>query len=72
MDLGKIWKCEMSGEAWGGLGDPWIVWTFIREGLRLGFGIWVGMELFNTGRLFAGKERKGLEVFEKKGERGGW
>ena len=35
------------------------------------FEIWVGMKLFDTGRLFAGKERKGLEVFEKKGGRGG-
>ena len=71
MDLGQIWKCEMSGEAWGGWGVLGWIGCFIREGLRLGFVIWVGMELFETGRFFAGKERKGLEVFEKKGGRGG-
>ena len=57
------------GGGWGILG--WLG-HFLREGIRFAFGIWVGIELFDTGKFFAGKERKGLEAFEKRREGGGW
>ena len=45
------------GDVGGSVGGVWGIldWLgrFLREGLRLGFGIWVGMDFFDTGELFA-------------------
>ena len=46
---------DIGGSVWGGWGILGWLGHFLREGIRLAFGIWVGIELFDTGRLFAGK-----------------